>query len=345
MIRTALSFDDVLLVPRYSAIESRWKDTDVTGRLGDIQLDVPIISSPMDTVTGISVATAMAKMGGLGVVHRYNQAGEQEAVVRLAVSRSRTLRGPDPIIGAAVGVTGDFEARAALLVEAGARVICVDVAHGHHELVRRALKRLRAQLGSDVHLMAGSVATLEGFNALADWGADSVRVGIGGGSCCSTRIRTGHGMPTLQSVLDCASSDRDASLIADGGIRNSGDIVKALAAGADVVMVGSLLAGTTEAPGSLVRVDGQLRKTYRGMASREAQVEWRGHVASLEGISTTVPIIGDIDDVVKDLLRGVRSGLSYSGCSTIPELQARAQFVRQTPAGAVESAPHIDQSS
>lgn len=345
MIKTALSFDDVLLVPRYSSLESRWKDTDVTARLGDIQLAVPIISSPMDTVTGVSVAAAMAKMGGLGILHRYNKTGEQVALTRSAITKSQMLNGPRPIVGAAVGVTEQFETRAALLVEAGARVICVDVAHGHHELVRRALKRLRAILGQDVHLMAGNVATLEGFNALADWGADSVRVGIGGGSCCSTRIRTGHGMPTLQSVLDCATSDREASLVADGGIRNSGDIVKALAAGADVVMVGSLLAGTTEAPGSLVQVDGQLRKTYRGMASSEAQVEWRGHVASLEGVSTTVPIIGGIDDVVKDLLRGVRSGLSYSGCSTISELQARAQFVRQTPAGAVESAPHIDRSS
>ena len=129
MIRTALSFDDVLLVPRYSAIESRWKDTDVTARLGDIQLDVPIISSPMDTVTGISVAAAMAKMGGLGIVHRYNKTGEQVAMARLAVTRSQTLNGPEPIVGAAVGVTEQFETRAALLVEAGARVICVDVAH------------------------------------------------------------------------------------------------------------------------------------------------------------------------------------------------------------------------
>jgi len=344
-IKLALSFDDVLLVPQYSNIESRVDDTSVAGFLGNLELRVPIVASPMDTVTGVSMAAAMARMGGLGIIHRYTRLEEQVAMVRLGISRAAQLKFPEPAVAAAVGVTGDFAERAQSLCDAGAAVICVDVAHGHHELVRRALEELRTSLGDGVHLMAGNVATLEGFNALADWGANSIRVGIGGGSACSTRICTGTGVPTLQSVLDCARSDRDVTLIADGGIRSSGDIVKALAAGADLVMLGRLLAATSQAPGSIVRIGGQRHKTYRGMASAEAQAEWRGRVSSLEGVSSTVPLSGDVEDVVGELVRGIRSGLSYSGCRSIPELQARAKFVRQTSAGAVESTAHINLST
>ena len=146
----------------------------------------------------------------------------------------------------------DFVERAIALVNTGVGFLCIDVAHGHHSKMRYALQTLRKTMGDSIHIMAGNVATLEAFNNLADWGADSIRVGIGGGSICSTRIKTGHGMPTLQSIMDCSLSDRDAALVADGGIRNSGDITKALAAGADFVMVGSLLAGTDETPGKTI---------------------------------------------------------------------------------------------
>jgi len=160
-------------------------------------------------------------------------------------------------------------------------------------------------------------------------------------SICSTRLKTGHGMPTLQSVMDCAKVKGNSTMIADGGIRNSGDIVKAMAAGADMVMLGSLLAGTSETPGTEIVHDGQRHKVYRGMASQEAQVDWRGHSSSLEGVSSLVPIKGPVGNILDDLSRGIRSGLSYSGCRSIKELQERAIFIRQSGSGAVESSTHI----
>jgi IMP dehydrogenase len=217
----------------------------------------------------------------------------------------------------------------------------VDVAHGHHVLVKETLQDLRNVFADAVHIMAGNVATLEGYNDLVDWGADSVRCNIGGGSICSTRIQTGHGVPGLQTIIDCAKSDRGAPIIADGGIRNAGDIVKALAAGADFVMLGSLLAGTDEAPGDVINTRRGKFKAYRGMASKDAQIEWRGKTASLEGIATTIPCKGPAADVLEELSRGVRSGFSYSGARTLGELQAKAKFVKQTSAGTHEGRTHI----
>jgi IMP dehydrogenase len=196
--------------------------------------------------------------------------------------------------------------------------------------------------GDEVHIMAGNVATVEGINDLADWGATSVRCNIGGGSICSTRIQTGHGMPGLQTIIDCAQTERDVAIIADGGIRNSGDIVKALAAGADAVMCGSLFAGTTEAPGEILRDnDGCVWKSYRGMASKEAQTEWRGKYSSFEGVATRVAYQGKARDILKDLTQGIRSGFSYSGARSLEELQFKAEFVMQTPSGLSESQTHI----
>ena len=246
------------------------------------------------------------------------------------------------VVGAAVGISGDFLERAKAAEEAGADFICVDVAHGHHIMMQEALRRLRMLLGDDYHIMAGNVATLEGVNDLSDWGADSVRCNIGGGSICSTRIQTGHGMPGLQTIFECAKTDRDVCIIADGGIKNSGDIVKALAAGADVVMVGSLLAGTHETPGDVIK-DGQGHtwKEYRGMASKEAQIKWRGKYSSFEGVSSRVPYRGPVEDILNDLERGIRSGLSYSGARSITELQHKSRFVAQTTSGLSESRTHI----
>jgi IMP dehydrogenase len=207
--------------------------------------------------------------------------------------------------------------------------------------MKEALTELRQAFGDDVHIMAGNIATLEGYNDLVDWGADSVRCNIGGGSICSTRIQTGHGVPGLHTIIDCARSDRNAPIIADGGIRNSGDIVKALAAGADFVMLGSLLSGTDETPGDTINTREGKFKAYRGMASKDAQIEWRGKTASLEGIATTVACKGPVGDTIQELTRGLRSGLSYSGARTIPELQAKARFIRQTASGQVESSTHI----
>ena len=335
-MKNTICFDDVLLQPQFSDILSR-SEVDLSVAIDrGFNLDIPIISSPMDTVTSSEMATSISKMGGLGIIHRYNSISEQSDLVRDSIENGASC------VGAAIGVSGDYFDRAANLVSAGARIICVDIAHGHHAMMRHALKTLKNTYGSAIHFMAGNVATLEAFNALSDWGADSIRVGIGGGSICSTRVHTGHGMPTLQSIIDCSSSDRDSVMIADGGIRTSGDIVKALAAGADCVMLGSLLAGTHESPGEIVYFDGHANKVYRGMASKDAQIEWRGHTASIEGVSTTVAIKGAARDVVDDLVTGIRSGLSYSGARTILEMQAKSTFIKQTHAGTIESSTHIN---
>ena len=333
-MRNTVCFDDVLLVPQYSDIESRRTGVNISSQIGDLKLEMPIISSPMDTITGPTMAIAMHEAGGLGIIHRYNTIEDQARLVRDACMEGLCY------VGAAVGVSGDFIDRACAIYDAGASVLCVDIAHGHHVLMKNALYQLREILGDSTHIMAGNVATLEAFNDLADWGANSVRVGIGGGSICSTRIQTGHGMPTLQSIIDCAQSDRDAVLIADGGIKNSGDIVKALAAGADLVMLGSLLAGTDESPGEIMHVGGGCFKVYRGMASVEAQVDWRGHASSIEGVVSQKPYTGSAQNILGDLCDGIRSGLSYSGAKNLLELQTKSIFIKQSSASMIESRPH-----
>ena len=308
----SLCYDDVLLEPRYSEIRSRSEINIGNSLSKDVRLDLPILSAPMDTVTQ-----------------------EQCKIVRL-VSR----HGIEP--AAAVGTQGDFLQRAKELVRNGAKIICIDVAHGHHVLVKEAIRKLKNELNS-VHIMAGNVATARAFEDLSNWGADSIKVGIGGGSICSTRIQTGHGVSALQSVMDCSSVSvkTGTKLIADGGIKNSGDIVKALAAGADFVMLGSLLAGTQESPGDVINTPNGKFKTYRGMASKEAQRDWKGSTSSREGISTHIPFKGNVDEILEELSVGIRSGFSYTGARTLPELHEFSKFIKQTNAGRNESNSHI----
>ena len=336
-IKEALTYDDVLLVPQYSAIKSRRSvsiKTALPGPHARVVLDLPIIASPMDTISESEMGVAMWQEGGLAVIHRYNTIQEQSELIEDILFAGCNA-------AAAIGATGDYLERTRALYDAGARILCVDVAHGHHILMKEALHALRDVFGDAVHIMAGNVATLEGYNDLVDWGADSVRCNIGGGSICSTRIQTGHGVPGLQTIMDCAASGRGAPIIADGGLRSAGDIVKALAAGADFVMLGSLLAGTDETPGDIIHAREGKFKSYRGMASKDAQLDWRGNMSSLEGIATTVRCRGPVADILDDLARGIRSGLSYSGATTIAELQAKARFVKQTNSGQLESATHI----
>ena len=338
-MKKTLSFDDVLLVPSYSDIKSRGEVDLSVDMGGNLNLSLPIIASPMDSVSEDEMALAMADAGGISIIHRYNTIERQVELIKRVIAEHYPIN-----VGAAVGVTGDYLERAYAIRAAGVNTICVDIAHGHHTLMKEALDTLRNKFNNSLHIMAGNVATLEGFNDLADWGADSIRVGIGGGSICSTRIQTGHGVPTLQSVMDCAKSDRDARLIADGGIKTSGDVVKALAVGADAVMLGSMLAGTDETPGGVFvdkYGDGLDYKVYRGMASRNAQMDWRGKSSSPEGISTTVRYKGPVLDVLQDLTGGIKSGFSYSGARTLSELHAKAEFIRQTLAGQSESNTHI----
>jgi IMP dehydrogenase len=336
-MNSTLSYDDVLLKPQYSDIKSR-AEIDISTDLGnELFLDIPVISSPMDTVTEGGMAMALGSYGAVGIVHRYNSIEGQIRHIDAAKSRGGNIN-----VGAAVGVTGDYIDRASAAFESGATFLCIDVAHGHHILMKSALHELRKIFGDNIHIMAGNIATLEGLNDLADWGATSVRCNIGGGSICSTRIQTGHGIPGLQTILDCAQTDRNVTIIADGGIKNSGDIVKALAAGADAVMCGSLFAGTTEAPGELFReANGNAWKSYRGMASKEAQADWKGKYSSLEGIASRVPYQGKASVVLEDLERGIRSGFSYTGARTLEDLQAKAEFLQQTTSGLSESHTHI----
>jgi len=333
---TSLSYDDVLLVPQFSDIVSR-KEVDLQSSLDNERvLSLPIISSPMDTVTESRMASVMAEAGGLGIVHRYNS-------IEMQVQNVRQICDERGYKSAAIGITGDYLERAHALYQAGVRILCLDVAHGHHILMEKAIGNLKS-LYSDIHIMAGNVATKKGFEDLSNWGADSIRCNIGSGSICSTRIQTGHGLPGLQTIFECFAADitRDVKIIADGGIKSSGDIVKALAAGADFVMIGSLLSGTTETPGQIIyAADGTRRKIYRGMASKEAQQNWRGKHSSNEGVSTTVPAKGSAKEVLADLDNGIRSGLSYSGARDILELQIKSEFIVQTPSGQAESNTHI----
>lgn len=360
-MQKTLCFDDVLLVPQYSEIESR-KIVDLTVcgfdnsplRLTQdaLPLSCPIVGSPMDTVMSSDSAASLHRSGGFGVLHRYCSVPDAVKIFLEAVSKISSAGSHSPNVMVAVGATGDYLERAHALHEAGCRAFCIDVAHGHHASMKEALRQMRLKFGDTVHIMTGNVATLQAFNDLADWGSDSIRVGVGGGSMCSTRIRTGHGIPTFQSVLDCGRTDRKALLVADGGIRNSGDVVKALAAGADLVMLGSILAGHDECPGSIIDDKGlsytpgkvppgiATFKKFRGMASKEAQLSWRGKVSVVEGESSIVAYKGPMASTISDLLEGVRSGLSYSGARTIRELQSKAQFVSVTSQGVRENVPH-----
>lgn len=330
-----LAFDDILLMPQYADILSR-RDIDLSTAIGSgtksIRLSVPVIAAPMDTVCEWEMAVAIAKSGGLGIIHRYMPIEKQATMIKMA----RAHKVP---VGGSVGARDTFVSDAWLLADAGASIILIDVANGHSEYAIKAVKKLRSLLGHTTHIMAGNVSTWDGYARLADAGADSVRVGIGGGSACTTRVVSGHGMPTLASIMDIrekAAYKESPDIIADGGIRNSGDAAKALAAGATAVMVGRLLAGTTESPGQIV--DGY--KTFRGMASREAQEEGRGSVSGVEGISTRVPFIGDVSNVLNDFEAGIRSALSYTGVKNLFDFQAEAMYNRVSGNSLHETKPH-----
>lgn len=339
MFKKTIAYDDVLLVPQHSDIESR-KDVSIGNWLDEkrgLWFDLPVIASPMDTISEIAMAITMARMGGLAIVHRYNNVQKQVDIAEQIFENVNPSK-----VGFAIGITGDYLERATQLTNSGARILCLDVAHGDHVLMKRAIGILRDHMPDSVHLMAGNVATLEGFDRLCEWGANSIRVGIGGGSICSTRIQTGHGVPSLESVIDCSNTANDVAIIADGGIKNSGDIAKALGAKADFAMIGSILAGSDATPGEIiVSENGSKRKVYRGMASKDAQLDWRGKASSLEGISTTVPYKGSTIEIVEQLDNGIRSAFSYSGARTINEYWQKARFVLQSTAALSESKTHI----
>ncbi|KPJ78917.1 MAG: inosine-5-monophosphate dehydrogenase [Deltaproteobacteria bacterium SG8_13] len=333
----AITYDDVLLVPSYNHWESRRVvDISMTCKTGKLSLALPVLTANMDTITESEMANYIGAKGGIGVLHRFMPIEENV----------RIFKACEYPVFASVGCSESDLTRAEALRDAGADRFCVDVAHAHARYVGRTLKQIRDMLGKTACIMAGNVATYAGADYLASCSADIVKVGIGGGAVCTTRIKTGFGVPNLTAIKNCARVDR--SIVADGGIRTPGDIVKALAFGADFVMLGSMLAGTRPTPGPVVSEksacgqEAQV-KVYRGMASSEAHSDYHGGMAewkTAEGISTTVPYRENEDEIVADIIGGLRSGLTYGGASSIRELQRKLDFIRITPAAKIESLPH-----
>ena len=468
--KEGLTFDDVLLVPKYSDITSR-SQTDLTTKLSrNITLNIPFVSANMDTVTESSMAVAMARAGGIGIIHRFltieEQANEvlkvkrsgsvmienpytissdksvQDALdyaedkeisgllvvdsnsklVGIVTERDLLFAGSNgtiadvmtkdvvtakpgvslddakdmlhkhrieklpivddsgiiqglitskditnntdypnaskdkkgrPLVGAAVGVKGDFLERSESLLDSGADVLVVDIAHGHSENAISTVRNIKKAF-PDCELIAGNIATAQGAEDLIKAGVDAVKVGVGSGSICITRVITGSGVPQLTAVMDCAKvgNDHGIPIISDGGTRTSGDATKALAAGASSVMVGSMLGGTDESPGTVLTKNGKRFKVYRGMASLAASIgrksketgsisledDLNDYVA--EGVEAMVPYKGTVTDILKQLAGGVRSGLSYCGAHTIPQMQQNAEFIKMSRAGFAESQPH-----
>ncbi len=329
-----LTFDDVLIMPKKSEVRSR-KDPSLRSRLTKTKfLDTPIISANMDTVTEAPMAIAMHKMGGMGIIHRFMNIEKQILEIE-----QLKLAGAQ-IISASIGVNADFKERTASLVKAGVNLLTIDIAHGHSVQMMETLKWLKDAY-PDVEIIAGNLATPDAAIDLIEAGADAIKVGIGPGSMCTTRIITGCGVPQLTAIALCAeaAASYGVPVIADGGIRTSGDMVKAFAAGADSIMLGSMLSGTMETPGDIVNG----KKQYRGMASKKAQVSWRGDLPqgmAPEGESTYVTVKGHVSDVLHELMGGIRSGMSYVNATTIAEMREKAQFMEMSANGISESRAH-----
>jgi IMP dehydrogenase len=333
----AITYDDVLLVPSYNHWESR-KVVDISSvdRRGKLRLQVPLMTANMDTITEAEMANFIGEKGGIGVLHRFTPIGENVRIFE-------ACRYPTFV---SIGCSEKDLERTEALRDAGAGLFNVDVAHAHARYVGKTLKVIRRMLGEEACIMAGNVATYAGADYLASCSADIVKVGIGGGSVCTTRIKTGFGVPNLTAIRNCSRVDR--SIVADGGIRTPGDVVKALAFGADFVMIGSMLAGTRPTPGPVIErkeKGGQpvRYKVYRGMASSEVQQDYHGGMAdwkTAEGVCTEVAYREDEEEIVSDILGGLRSGLTYGGASTITELQRKLDYVVITPSGRIEGMAH-----
>ena len=394
-MKTYLTYDDVNIVPKFSEVLSR-DDVDLSTRFTkNTTMSIPIVSSPMDTVTEYKMAREMLDMGGVGVIHRFqsieNQAEQMKRVWRqwdswynIGGDKDRTdhtqvfedwykgvrhwnspptksdyedlhelLWFADEAkkdedywskrpLCAAIGTTGDYLERAQELVKNGCNVLLIDVAHGHHKLVGDALEQIKKNI-SRVEVVAGNIATREGAEFLLQSGADGIRVGIGNGSLCETRIRTGVGLPQVSTLLDVVTicDDFDVPCIADGGIRNIGDVCKGLGCGADSVMLGSLLSGTKESPGQIEKIgewpNEKLFKKYRGSASRDS----KGNDKNVEGNHKVVPYKGKIHRLLSDIKDGIRSSFSYVGANNLSEYHSKVEFVRVTQAGTIEAKPHL----
>lgn len=353
------TFDDVLILPQFSEITSR-KDVDLTTNLsGDVQLSLPIISANMDTITDDKMAIKMAKLGGMGILHRFSSIDDNVKSFKNVLNAFiRPFQ-----VGVSIGLGNLEKERFHALYDTGARVFCIDVAHGAQlSVVEQAQYIKNAHV--DITLIVGNFATnqtIQEFNDRCEGIVDSYKVGIGGGSVCSTRIKTGIGMPQLSAIFE-TSKNNGYTVIADGGIKTPGDAAKALAMGANAIMIGGMLAGTEETPGEVVYENyvelydhsespskligkigqGSRFKTYRGSASKESydhqgkNSDWR----TAEGVSTKVPYKGSVESIIKDIEGGIRSSMTYTGSKNLKEFKERSEFIRVSDSTKIENTPH-----
>lgn len=335
----AFTFDDFMLAPVHSEIKSR-KHPDVSVSLPGLALRTAVLAAPMNTIVEEEMVLAMAAEGATSVLHRFMGLEQQ-----LKVCRNILAKGVSDFF-VAVGATKDYLERVQELNKVGVKNFCIDVANGHSSVCVSAVDTIVNKVPG-VQVLAGNVCTLDGALRLAEVGASSIRVGIGPGSMCITRLVTGHGVPQLSAVEECSRLKArfpEVAIVADGGLRNSGDIVKALAIGADAVMIGSLLKATKETPGAVIEEGGKRFKYYSGMASEEGRANWfdRAETGFVpEGVSVKVPYEGrTVNEVMAKLIGGLKVGMSYAGASTIKELQKNATWVRITSAGHAEGTPH-----
>lgn len=328
-ITKGYTFDDVLLSPKYSEVKTR-KSVDLSVDLGKgVKLDIPIVSSNMRSVTGYTMARKLAGLGGLPILHRFCTISENVEMFQLTDGHN---------VGCSIGVHDTEKERFQALYDVGCRIFCIDVAHGDHVNCIEMIKRLSESYNNCL-IIAGNIATGEGALRLAKAGADVVKCGIGGGSICSTRIQTGNGVPQMtalhnvKTILDDyeSSTGQRPKVIADGGIRNGGDVVKSLCF-ADAVMLGSMLAGTNEAPGEITQINGKSVKAYEGSSTHKT--------SHIEGIKIHVPLKGPVTPIITTLLDGVKSGCSYQGVDNLTDLKKDPHFIEISNAGLIESHPH-----
>lgn len=338
-----LTFDDVLLVPQKTSLVSRSHVDLSTNLTKKIKLRIPIISANMDTVTESAMAIALAREGGIGIIHRFATI-EREAEMVKNVKKEKLL------VGAAVGIKDDYIERTEALVKAGVDMIIIDIAHGHSIFLIKVLKELKKKFPK-TDFIAGNVATAEGSEELITNGASAIKVGIGPGALCITRVVAGAGVPQLTAISECATIAKkyQVPIIADGGIRNSGDIVKALAAGASTVMIGSLFAGCDESPALTFYKNNRKYKLTRGMASfianhdrqmKDKNVKKDLKEYAAEGVEAVVPYRGNVVGFIRQMLGGIRSGFSYCGARNTSELWKKAEFIQITQSSLIESMPH-----
>lgn len=343
-ITLALSYDDILLVPQYSKINSRNDISLSTSITERIKLGIPLITSNMSDVTDSTMAIAIAKLGGLGVIPRF-------ASIDFQADEIKKVKKQKLLVGAAVGARNGIIERSQALVDAGCDVLFIDVAHGHMQKNIDATTKLKQMFGKYVDIVSGNTATFEATDALFKAGADCVKVGIGPGSICTTRIETGSGVPQATAIIESARAARKHKkyIIADGGIKTSGDVVKSLALGASAIMAGSIFAGCNEAPGKTIEKNGKKYKVYNASTSLTEKMkhyklnkdEIENHyIKQVEGVESVVLLNGPLKNMVEKYCANIRSGFSYSGVIDINTLWKNAKFVRITSQGLSESGAH-----